>query len=190
MSRNSIRRLFGLSLVVTLVSGPFASRHQAASIDESALKAAFLLNFARFTEWAPDTMADGGPLTLCVVGDWFVARSTEETARGKSIGSHPVVVRRMNEDGALRSCQVLYAGRVDVKQALRLLAAVEGASVLTVSDLSNFTLIGGTADLYVDASRIRFAINVDSARRFRVQFSSQLLRLAKLVTTEPGTGKS
>jgi hypothetical protein len=79
---------------------------------------------------------------------------------------------------------MVYAGRVDKARALELLGAVDGMAVLTVSDLDTFTELGGTASFFVDdENRMRFIVNMDSARRSRVQLSAQLLRLATLVTS-------
>jgi hypothetical protein len=150
---------------------------------EPDLKAAFLFNFARFAVWPVDSVPAGGALSFCVFGDSFVAQSLEKMVLGKTIDGHALTVSRVKRDGALRGCQILYAGRVDRDRALELLGAVAGAAVLTVSDLSTFTQIGGTAELYVEANRVRFSVNVDSAHKSGVQLSAQLLRLAKLVTS-------
>jgi hypothetical protein len=151
---------------------------------ETDLKAAFLFNFAKFAVWPADSVSASDPLTFCIVGDSFVAQSLEKVARGRTIDGHALIVTQVKRDGALRWCQVLYAGRVDKEHALELLSAVDGAAVLTVSDLDAFTQIGGTAELYVEANRVRFRVNVESARKSRVHLSAQLLSLAKLVTSK------
>jgi hypothetical protein len=53
--------------------------------------------------------------------------------------------------------------------------------VLTVGDGRGFAQAGGIIELYVEAARIRFAINVDAAERSGVRLSSRLLGLAKVV---------
>jgi hypothetical protein len=73
---------------------------------------------------------------------------------------------------------------VDKRRALELLRVVEGVAVLTVSDLETFTEIGGTATFLIDENRMRFFVNMEAARRSRVQLSSQLLRLATLVSSK------
>lgn len=173
-----------LTLVLLLGLSPLVTLDASEGARAAALKAAFLYNFARFAVWPVDVVPAGGPLTFCILGDWFVARSLEKAVQGKTIEGHPLIVTRLTDDGALRSCQILYAGRVDEERALELLAAVDGAPVLTVSDLDTFAQIGGTATFYVGDNQMRFAVNMDSARRSRVQLSAQLLRLAKLVTSK------
>ncbi len=179
----SVRRR-SLALVLLLVFGVFVDLRAAQGAREADLKAAFLYNFARFAAWPVDVLPAGGPLTFCILGDWFVAQSLEKAVQDKTIDGHSLIVTRLTDDGALRSCQILYAGRVDEEHALKLLGAVEGAAVLTVSDLETFTRIGGTAALYVDDNRMRFTVNMDSARRSKVRLSAQLLRLARLVTSK------
>jgi hypothetical protein len=167
-----------------ILSASVAPAIATQTVTEPDLKAAFLLNFAKFAAWPLDSVPARGPLTFCVLGDSFVAQSLEKIAQGKAIEGHSLVVSTVKRDGALRWCQILYAGRVDKEHALELLVAVDGAPVLTVSDLHTFTEIGGTAELYVEANRVRFTVNVESARKSGVQLSAQLLRLAKLVTSK------
>jgi len=173
-----------LTLVLLLGLSPLLNLHASEGAREADLKAAFLYNFARFAVWPVDVVPVGGPLTICVLGDWFVAQSLQAATQGKTIDGHSLIVTRLKDDGALHSCQILYAGRVDKVRALKLLSALEGLAVLTVSDLDSFTEIGGTATFFIDDNRMRFTVNMDSARRSKVQLSAQLLRLAKLVTSK------
>ena len=41
----------------------------AQDVTEPVLKAAFIYNFAKFTEWPVDVMPAGEPLLFCVLGD-------------------------------------------------------------------------------------------------------------------------
>ena len=173
-----------LALVLVLGFSPVVNLHASEPAREGELKAAFLLNFARFAEWPVDVVPAGGSLTFCVLGDWFVARSLEAAAQGKTIDGHSLIVTRIKDDVVLRSCQILYAGRVDKARALEVLRAVEGVAVLTVSDLDTFTEVGGAATFFIDEDQMRFFVNMEAARRSRVQLSSQLLRLATLATSK------
>ena len=174
----SVRRRT-LALVLLLTAGPLVGLHASQEAREAEIKASFLYNFARFAVWPVDVVPPGAPLTFCVLGDWFVAQSLEKTIQRKTIDGHALIVARLKDDWALRSCQMLYAGRVDKARALDLLGALDGVPVLTVSDLDTFTELGGTASFFIDdENRMRFIVNMDSARRSKVQLSAQLLRLA------------
>jgi hypothetical protein len=143
-----------------------------------AVKAAFLFNFAKFAEWP--ALPSGGPIVLCVVGNEAVAVALAETVRGQNIGGHPLDVLRP-PDSAWRTCQLLFIADADARRASAGLSAIKAVPVLTVSDSKGFAQTGGIIELYVDAGRMRFAINVDATARSGLSLSSRLLGLAKVV---------
>jgi YfiR/HmsC-like len=51
--------------------------------------------------------------------------------------------------------------------------------VLTISDLDGFIAQGGVAQFFFDQGRLRFSVQLEAARRARLQISSRLLTLAK-----------
>jgi hypothetical protein len=64
---------------------------------------------------------------------------------------------------------------------------VKGAPVLTISDLDDFTPLGGIAHVFVENGRMRFELNLDRAKLSRLQLSSKLLTLASRVHDASGT---
>ena len=64
----------------------------AQDVTEPALKAAFIYNFAKFTEWPTDVVAAGEPLVMCVVDDEAVADALERAVKGRVIASHSILV--------------------------------------------------------------------------------------------------
>ena len=154
-------------------------------VTESALKAAFVHNFVKFTEWPRDTLPPAGPLVVCVVGDASFGDALGNYVKGHPVDGHPIVVSRIAADGAPQSCHLLYVSGITVKQAAQAVAALKQAPVLTLSDVDQFVRVGGMAQLYVEDGRIRFRINLENTRRSRLQFSSKLLSLATLVKDDP-----
>jgi hypothetical protein len=154
---------------------------RAQTADEPALKAAFLHNFVRFTEWPPST-ASAGPLALCVLDAEPVARELEAVERSQAAAG--VVLRLRPEDNP-RACALLYVGDLPDAKAQALLQRLAGAPVLTVGDSASFTHRGGVINFYVEQNRVRFAINVEAAHRARLQISSRLLSLATIVKGTP-----
>jgi hypothetical protein len=145
-----------------------------------ALKAAFLANFAKFAEWPADARPAAQPFTFCVIGDAAVATALEEAARAHQ-GPDAVTVVSPAVDAPLQGCQLLYVGGGAAKHAMRILDAVRGAPVFTVSDGSRFAESGGIAQFVVEDGRMRFAINAAAAQRGRIGLSAKLLTLAILV---------
>jgi len=147
-----------------------------------ALKAAYLLKFAPFTEWPASSLSPGGAIALCVVNDRAVADELTLLAKGRLVEGHTLVVSTPKADAAaLASCHLVFASGLDAKGSAALLAAVAGKPVLTVSDMDNFAELGGVVRFFVERGTVRFAINRDAAQRAGLRLSSQLLSLAKIV---------
>jgi len=150
----------------------------------TAVKAAFLYNFATFAEWPADSLTAEQTLSLCVIGDDAVADALTQTVNGRAIKGHTVMVERIKADGKIQACHLLYASGYDPARITQLTQALKGASVLTVSDGDRFAALGGIAQLFVENERMRFAINAAAADRAQIHLSSKLLNLAKMVTDE------
>jgi uncharacterized protein DUF4154 len=147
------------------------------SVTQPALRAAFLYNFAKFTEWTSDGSASG-PLKICIVDDSAVEGALSDLVGGSTINGRTVVISRGVRP---RACHLLYLGDVDRDRAVAILDELHGAAVLTVSDGHEFVRLGGIVGLFVDEGRMRFAINPDAAQRAGLRLSSRLLQLAKIL---------
>jgi hypothetical protein len=150
------------------------------TVSEPALKAAFLLNFAKFTEWPREIAPPSTPIVFCAT-EVEVASALDAATAGRTIEQRPLVVRRVTLDQPCETCAVLYAGRIDRRQAAQLSATLRAASVLTVGDAPDFAASGGVIELFVDGGRLRFAVNRQAAEGARLKLSAQLLSLAKIV---------
>src|SRR5262245_51831478 len=175
--RTLIRPRCALALSALMLAVPALAAAQAVSA--SSLKAAFMLNFAKFAEW-PGLDPDA-PIALCVSGDDVLAEALEVTVKGQNIEAHPIRVVRLAADASVRTCQLLFIGGRDDRRVSALLEQAAGSPVLTVSDADRFVTGGGTIQLFVEGGRMRFAVNVDAAQRSKVRLSSRLLGLAKVV---------
>jgi hypothetical protein len=167
--------------VLTVLLAGISASGWAQTVAAPALKAAFLYNFAKFTEWPADALGPGSPLGMCTT-DGAVFDELVKITAGRSIGNHQVAVRHVAaDDPSLRACHVLYAPDLDAKSTAQLLDALKSVPVLTVGDGDAFVTLGGVAGLFVENGQMRFAIGVDSARRARLELSSKLLSLAKII---------
>jgi YfiR/HmsC-like len=165
--------------IAVCASTSFASAQTATA---PALKAAFLYNFAKFTEWPADALAPGEPLLLCVINDRAVGETLVDLTKGRNIEGHALVVSTMKPDSAvLTLCGVIYTSGLGATRSSALLESVAGKPILTVSDLDNFAQLGGVAGFFVEKGTMRFAINLDAAQRGGIHLSSKLLSLARIV---------
>jgi hypothetical protein len=171
------RHLLALGLILTV-----AARANAQDVTASALKAAFLYNFAKFASWPAATLGPRQRLSLCVVGDDGVADALERTIRGYAIEDHELVVAIIAPEAPATGCHLLYVSASHLKRAEPMLAGLKEAPVLTVSDAEHFAESGGIAELIVQRNQIRFAINAEAAGRARIRLSSKLLRLSRPIS--------
>jgi hypothetical protein len=177
-----VARRSRLWAVVTALVSLWSWRAGAQATTASTVKAAFLFNFAKFTEWPADVVAPGGALVLCVINDGAVGDELRDLTKDRMIDGHTVVVQSMKIGAATPgSCRLLYASGLNRVTSGALLQSIKQAPVFTVSDLVEFTELGGVAHLFVENGTMRFAINLEAAQRAGLHLSSKLLSLARIV---------
>ena len=151
----------------------------AQDVTEPALKGVFIYNFAKFTEWPVDAVPVAAPLVMCVLGDGAVGDALERTVKGRVIANHAMTVLQGPAAVSQRVCHVMYVSGVTADQAAQLVAGLRDVPVLTISDIEGFTDLGGIVRFFFESGRLRFVIQLESAKRARLQISSNLLALAK-----------
>jgi hypothetical protein len=152
----------------------FAPAAVSDELPEYRLKAAFLYNFALFTEWPAEL---GATLNLCVYGrDPFGEEI--DALQGKPVGERRIVVRRVTSTEGLSVCQVVFIVSPAGDGIARVLATVRGASVLTVADAPGAARQGVALNMNVVNNKITFEANLTAVRAANLKLSSKLLSLA------------
>jgi hypothetical protein len=178
--QSRIGRVAAIALAATLIAANRIAADEGADVTlDVAVKAAFLYNFAKFTEWP--ALAAGAPVLFCVVGDDRIADALAETVRGQNISGHALDVSRPRDIATWHVCHLLFIADEETRRSAGGLSRTKALAVLTVSDAKGFSQADGIIELYVEGGRIRFAINVDAAERSGLYISSRLLGLAKIV---------
>jgi len=164
-------------LLSTLTLLCCASPAAANTLAEYRVKAAFLINFATFTEWPA---AVGSTLNLCVYGpDPFGVEV--DKFQGRSVGGSSLTVMRVNSVDKLGDCQVVFITRPVIDNLLRVLDNLSGKPVLTVADSPGAMRQGVALNMNTRQSRVTFEANLAAARGNRLNLSSKLLTLASEV---------
>jgi hypothetical protein len=149
---------------------------------EYDVKAAFLFHFAQFVEWPPDTFKDGSsPLTYCTIGEDPVYGVLAQSLSGKTIGTRALRVLHFKLPREAHGCQVLFVGAGGKKWLGETMASITGQPILTVGETEHFAADGGVIGFVVEASKIRFEINLEAAEKAHLKISARLLALAKTV---------
>lgn len=152
---------------------------QSTLTSEPAVKAGFVFNFGKFTEW-PAGALPASQIQLCLIGP--DAQGAVSTAiEGRPLQGRPVNVKRNPRTDELKSCQILYVTDPDERHQSEVLRAVRNQPVLTVGDVEGFAEVGGMIGLGMAGGRVSFEINNEVAQACGLKISSQLLRLATTV---------
>ena len=145
--KSAARRASTVALAIALGACACAAR-AADDLPEYRLKAAFLYNFALFTEWPAEV---GATLHLCVFGpDPFGAEL--DGLQAKVVGERSLAVQRK--------------------------VGIDGLPVLTVADSAGAARQGVALNMSLVQHRISFEANLRAARAAKINLSSKLLRLA------------
>jgi hypothetical protein len=169
-----------LSLTVLLTGPPIAALPPPPT-DEYHVKAAFLYNFARFTEWPPEVFqGPDDPFVICVLGRDPFGLALDEVIVGRQISGRKIVARRFSEVHRVVGCRILFVSSSEPKSDLSVLAGMKEPGVLTVGESGSATSAGMIINLKLDGGRIRFEIHTDPADREKLRFSSLLLNLANV----------
>lgn len=172
-------RVAVLAGLVTLVSGPVC----AQSLSESALKVAYIFNFAKFVEWPAGHIEERTKFGICHGGTTGALFRELGALEDKIVKSKPIEVLRVSDAAKLEKCAVLVLGEglaVTTRQAL--LRTAEANAVLTVADVDVPTA-GSVFGLFQSGDRVAFEVNLESARAAGLRVPSQLARLGKVVGT-------
>lgn len=152
-----------------------------------AVRAAYLVNFIRFTEWPADALPPTGPFVIGIAGSRALEDEIIRLADRQLIRERRLRVVRIKAPRDLDACHVVYfdpsmqAGEEPSLTAAEALPLLRDRPVLTVSESSDFLARGGVINLYRDGGNLRFEISPDTARARGLVLSSRLLALARIV---------
>ena len=178
LARRRVCRAVAIALGLWLVL-PCALDSQTATTVE--VKAAFLYNFAKFVEWPSDATSGVPTINMGVLGSDTMGDALRAMVRDKAIGGKGFAVRKPANLDDLAGLHLLFVGDTEKHRVADILRRLDGATVLTVSDIDRFCQMGGTIELAVENNHVRFDVRLDAAQRSRLKVSSKLLGLARTV---------
>ena len=170
------RRLALVTAALVCLSSRTASGQgvEARQASEYDVKAAFLLNFAKFVEWPASSTS---PFTICIVGDDPFGAVLDQLVEGETVQGRRIVVSRVSR--VADSCMVVFAG--SSQRDLARIVSNAGPGVLTVGEGERFLREGGMITFIVENRRVRFDINHKAVAAGGLHVSSKLLSVARTV---------
>jgi len=154
---------------------------------EYQVKAVYLYNFGKFIRWPAGTAAtQSGPFAICVLGQDPFGSTLNTTVSGETINGTNIVATRISKPEDAGSCHIVFISSSEENRLKEILSTLNHCSVLTVSDLPQFSQHGGMVGFVLDGKKIRFEVNLAPAEHAGLTFSSELLKLAATVRKGPG----
>jgi hypothetical protein len=178
----SWRRAFPLlALLVALVS-PHSFGAEPIS-KEYQLKAAFLYNFTKFVmEWPTNRFAaKDTPITIGILGNNPFGEELARAVQDRNVNGRSFLVKTLPDASAATEVDVLFVPRGQESLLQNQFLAIQTAGVLTVGESEAFASLGGLINFTTETDKIRFEINLDAAEQHGFKFSSQLLKVAKII---------
>jgi len=167
-----------------LVCGSLATAGDTPAVTEYQVKAVYLFNFTKFTEWPASAFPSAdAPIVIGILGDDPFGATLDALIKGESVRRHPLLIRRLQPGDNLQGCQVLFFSRNLKEQIPALLQPLQGIPILTVGDVSHFGEQGGMVDFVLVQAKVKLEINQAAAEAAGLQISAKLLRLATIVKT-------
>ena len=166
------------AVLSAVLPGSVAVPQQRTAL-EPDIKAAFLYNFTRFVSWPAGIPPESEPFRICVVAERTITEAVERTMAGETIHGRPVQTRVPSSAEEVKSCQLLFIGRVPEDRADPLIAAARESPVLVVGEGEKFPERGGAIGFVMEEGRVRFDVNSGNAQRSGLTVSSRLLGAAR-----------
>lgn len=177
--------LLMLAVLMPAMWGVSSLSAEEVVVPEYQVKAAFLYNFAKFTEWPTNAFAaTNSPFVIAVLGRDPFGKNLDEIVKDKQLAGRAVVVRRYRRLEDVGDCHVLFTLEGDAERQKEIFHFLERRPVLTVGEGEGFAARGGVVRFFKEDKRVRFEINVAPAKAAGLQMSSRLLRLAVIVKPE------
>jgi len=161
-------------LVFALVMLLPASNIPANNLEEYQVKAAFIFNFIAFTEW-PESQDK--TIDLCVYGKDKFGPEIDDL-QTKAVNGNAIKIVRLESLAKIENCQVLFISESETSNLASILNKIEGKPILTVADALGAANEGVMINMQLVQSKIKFEINLKSARDAQLNINSRLLQLA------------
>jgi hypothetical protein len=157
-----------------------SARAQEGQSREYKIKAAYLLNFAKFVEWPTNRFPTAtNAIKVGVLGKDPFGSDLERTIGGRVIGGRKCEIVRAEDPDAALSCHIVFISSSERKELPAILEKLHRGNVLTVGEWAQFTQEGGIIGFYLYENTVRFDVNPQAAEKAGLRISANLLQIAK-----------
>jgi YfiR/HmsC-like len=188
--RNSCPRRTRLKIVAIVVAlcSCLNLHAQQPKPGEYDVKAVYLYSFGKFVRWPAETMAKSGSFPICVLGHDPFGPALDTALAGSAVDGKGAEARRISKPQEALDCRILFVSSSETSRLKDIFAALDKTNILTVSDIPQFSKLGGMIQFVLDGNKIRFEVNLTAAENAGLTLSSELLKVATAVRKNPESG--
>ncbi len=180
MSRTGVKLLKNLAFLLLgmiLSSQLAAASSIAGTTGEYRVKAAFIYNFLAFTQWPEHT---GQTINLCIFGKNYFGDEID-VLQTKSVNHFAIKVSHLAALENAGNCQALFISKSETGHLSSILDSLQGQAILTLTDSTDASSKGVIINMHLIENKVKFEINLESARHAGLNLSARLLQLATKV---------
>jgi len=167
-----------VALITMLVSFSLCGSVQADVSREYKLKAAYLLNFAKFIYWPESVEDTSESFNICIIGNSPFGEILDSLS-SKKIKNKRIKIAYSENHNKDNQCKIVYISQDKADSYNEILESINNEVVLTVSDIEGFCQFGGMIEFKRVKNKIKFEINVGQSLKSNIKYRSQLLEVAE-----------
>jgi hypothetical protein len=173
---------YALSALLLLWSYVAIAETDNRSVGEYDLKAVYLYSFAQFIKWPEETFRDKQDrIVIGILGQDPFENRIDDIVKAETVQGRPLSVQRFNQVTEVKKCHILFISESFKDEWAGIFKAIQGQSILTVSEVEGFAEKGGIINFVRVDNKIRFEINGKAVKRNNLEISSRLLKLSIIV---------
>lgn len=159
----------------------YADQSEGIQSSEYKIKAVYLYNFLKFTDFNRDESQDSSDIIRITIlgndpfGDSFAP------LEGKAIKGKSLQVTRIDDINAVKKCDLLYICNSENSKLKHIIGELGNTGILTVGETTEFTELGGIISFFMEDEIVQFSINIPAAENAGIEFSTQLLQLGRII---------
>jgi len=184
-------------LVLSLSAASICNQSESGQPGEYRLKAAYLYNFIRFADW-PARAADSNDMKIAIISSEPLVVYFEPL-KDKKVKNKKVLIRQLpsfekiqqlnktdkkefaRQIESMKSSHILFISSSESAYIKDILSLIKNTNVMTVGETSNFLDDGGIINFLTEDNKLCFEINLEASDKAKIEFSSQLLQLARRI---------
>jgi hypothetical protein len=146
---------------------------------ENLVKAAYMFNFIKFTEWSDGkAISKQSKIDICVIGDSSIIKTAQVFSQASSPKLTISLVSEQNIRNVATHCHMLFIAASEENRLAEILAVIKNQPVLTISDGDGFAERGVMIGFVKSDERIKLEVNKHSAENAGLKIDAQLLEIA------------